>query len=67
MKPNASIQLLLEAGARNERTLEGVSCKALFGQAWGEDCGPHAFRAPAPMYRMRSVAFDELSFSLQVR
>jgi hypothetical protein len=29
-KPNASLQLLPEAGA--QRTLEAVSCKALFGQ-----------------------------------
>jgi hypothetical protein len=29
--PNASLQLLLEAGA--QRTLEAVSCKALFGAA----------------------------------
>jgi len=30
--PNASLQLLPEAGA--QRTLEAVSCKALFGSAW---------------------------------
>jgi hypothetical protein len=29
--PNASLQLLPEAGATQERTLEAVSCKALFG------------------------------------
>jgi len=28
---NASLQLLPEAGATQERTLEAVSCKALFG------------------------------------
>jgi hypothetical protein len=33
--PNASLQLLPKAGA--ERTLEAVSCKALFGSAWGRD------------------------------
>jgi hypothetical protein len=32
--PNASLQLLPEAGARHERTLEAVSCKALFGDAF---------------------------------
>jgi hypothetical protein len=32
-QPNASLQLLPEAGARHERTLEAVGCKALFG--WG--------------------------------
>ena len=31
LKPNASLQLLPEAGARHERTLEAVSCKALLG------------------------------------
>jgi len=29
MRSNASLQLLPEAGARDERTLEAVSCKAL--------------------------------------
>jgi hypothetical protein len=29
LPPNTSLQLLLEAGARDERTLEAVSCKAL--------------------------------------
>jgi hypothetical protein len=29
-KPNASLQLLPEAGATQERALEAVSCKALF-------------------------------------
>jgi hypothetical protein len=32
---NASLQLLPEAGARDERTLEAVSCKALFGVSSG--------------------------------
>jgi hypothetical protein len=30
-KPNASLHLLPEAGATQERTLEAVRCKALFG------------------------------------
>ncbi len=30
--PNASLQLLPEATARNEWRLEAVSCKALFGK-----------------------------------
>jgi hypothetical protein len=34
--PNASLQLLPEAGATQERRLEAVSCKALFG--WARPC-----------------------------
>jgi hypothetical protein len=37
LKPNASLQLLSEAGARHERTLEAVSCKALFGEGLATD------------------------------
>jgi len=32
--PNAGRQLLPEAGARNERTLEAVSSIPLFGMVW---------------------------------
>ena len=33
LKPNAGAQARLEAGARHERTLEGVACKPWFGFA----------------------------------
>ena len=36
--PNASLQLLPEAGATQERRLEAVSCKALFGAVYGYGC-----------------------------
>jgi hypothetical protein len=38
MEPNASLQLLPKAGA--QRTLEAVSCKALFGCAWVKVLAP---------------------------
>ena len=34
--PNARFQPLPKAGARNERTLEAVGCKPLFGGATGD-------------------------------
>ena len=37
MTPNARFQALPEAGATEERTLEAVACKPLFGQALGRD------------------------------
>ena len=43
VQPNASLQLLPEAGARHERRLEAVSCKALLGARLGTD-----FRLASP-------------------
>jgi hypothetical protein len=37
LTPNASLQLLPEAGATLERTLEAVRCKALFGGVCRDD------------------------------
>ncbi len=37
MKPNARRELRLEAGARDERTLEAVSSTPLFGEGFDRD------------------------------
>ena len=44
-KPNARCELLLEAGARHERTLFAVACKPLFGAGSGKGV---AFPSPPP-------------------
>jgi len=54
--PNAGRQLLPEAGARHERTLEAVSCTPLFGAGSGRDVGltsspPGSDAVPTPGVR----------------
>ena len=47
LAPNAATQPCLEAGARYERTLEGIGCSGLFGKTprhvCGPQCAPHTY------------------------
>jgi len=47
LMPNARLHLLPKAGATQERTLEAVRCKPLFGPVESQEC-------PLPPYCMKA-------------
>jgi hypothetical protein len=58
LRPNASTQPRLKAGARHEQTLEGVGCSALFGAEFGRDRALPSRPLAASMALTRFVACD---------
>ena len=52
---NAALQVCLEAGARHERTLEGVTCKRLLATAVFARAIPRSMAATAQAERGMSV------------